>query len=212
MNDLVQILNRSRLALGVLLVGAVMAAAVLITGDAMTRKAAAELAQARQQDEAVSSQLTARRADLELMTRQHTRFESLRTGGMVGKPNREIWTEELVEVYKSAGLPDGFTFVLQSPKPYSPSVSTPESGQTPAPPGSTGSVSDGATMHDLEFTTSQVHESEMLDFLKRYQARASGRYRVSACNFSSAGEKGLTARCSLRFFVVPGETLEVKKP
>ena len=211
MKDLVQILNRSRLALGLLLVGVSAAAAVVITGDALTRKATAELAQARQQDETISSQLTARRADLELMNRQFKRFESLRTGGMVGKPNREIWTEELVEVYKAAGLPDGFTFVLQSPKPYSPTVGAPEAGQTsPAP--ANGSVAEGATMHDLEFTTSQVHESEVLDFLKRYQARVSGRYRISACNFSAAGDKGLTTRCSLRFFVMPGETLEVKKP
>ena len=129
------------------------------------------------------------------------RFNTLRTQGLVGDPDRPLWAEELQAIYDRSGLPTALTYQLQTPKP----VAEVNAGTAPAP--SLAVSAEGASreplFHDLKFEVRETQEDEVLQLIQDYRSRVVGRFRVNACSFSDPKDSGMTAQCVLRFVTIP---------
>lgn len=197
---IVQQARRSLLLLGsVCLLGL-----VLFFGSRWTRDAAqAQAALAQGQASSAQATLTEKQTDLKQLQADMERFVVLKRQGLVGRPDRAVWMEQLTASRMRAGLPDSMSYTLQSPKPLAQQDEA--TSGTPGSPNAAAALgeSEQALFHDLELTLADVHEEELLALLRDYQAQVAGRLRVNACQLSARTETGLSARCVLRFFTLP---------
>ena len=195
---ILQAAKRSLVALG--LVAAICAAAVLgLQWWSDTLKA--EVNQQQMAVQGQRTQLSGKQEDLRNVRSHIKRFETLRTQGLVGNPDRPLWVEELQASHTRLGLRSALVYQLQVPK----TVADTNAGTALAPPGTP--LPDGASseplFHDLLFEVRETQEDEVLQLIDDYRQHVVGRFRVNACNFGDPKESGLTAQCVLRFVTVP---------
>ena len=63
-----------------------------------------------------------------------------------------------------------------------------------------------AWRHDLDIELSGLHEGEFLAFLEALRAKWQAPFRLEACTMTRE-TAGLTIRCTLRLFSLPGTTV-----
>lgn len=196
------VLHQARRSL-TLLAGACVVGLALYFGSRWVRDAAqAQATQLQAQASSAQATLSEKQTDLKQLQTDMARFVVLKRQGLVGRPDRTVWLEQLTASRVRMALPDTLSYTLQSPKPLAlqdalapgaPSVPEPTGGE----PGAQG------LFHDLELTLANVHEEELLALLRDFQAQVTGRMRINACHLSGRGETGLNARCTLRFYTLP---------
>ncbi len=155
---------------------------------------------------AVQSEASLREKEADAVSLQEEidQFEALTEQGLVGRADREGWVEQLIASREQLGLPNTLTYTLQPPKPL-----TQQGVEAPAASGELGGgaeAPEGPLFHDLEFQISDIHEGELLAFLRLYQSRVKGRFRVNECSLTEPSAAGLSVRCTLRFFTLPVHT------
>ncbi|MDP2369885.1 hypothetical protein, partial [Rhodoferax sp.] len=172
--------------------------------DWLKDRSRAQLAQVQQQVDAGRASLTLLQGDLANLQADVGRFASLRQQGMVGRPDRAAWAEQLVASRARAGLPDSLSYTLQAPAPLALQAAMPGADGAPvqATPQSGSDDPGRAEFHDLDIVLTDIHEQELLAFLSDYRAQVKGRFRVNACALTARTETGLSARCTLRFFTL----------
>lgn len=211
MTDQQVVLQQARRSL--LVMGAACILGLLLYFGSLWVRDAAQTQAAQAQGQASSAQavLTEKQTDLKQLQADIERFMVLKRQGLVGRPDRAVWLEQLTASRLRLALPDSMSYTLQSPKPLaqqdaaspgSPGVPDAASGASGGGAGANGESGQGL-FHDLELTFANVHEEELLGLLRDYQAQVAGRMRVNACHLDGRTATGLTARCALRFFTVP---------
>lgn len=152
----------------------------------------------------LQTQLGAKQSDLINMQTHIERYESLRQQGLVGDPDRALWVEQLEASYRDLGLPGAIAVQLQAAKPLVSSGGGAEpASDTPA---------TGPMMHDMQFEIHDSVETDVLDLIQSFRARAKGRFRINACKLLEPKESGLTAQCALRFVTIPLAPNAVQAP
>lgn len=199
MNDWLPIFRRARKSLVVLLT--ILAVSLgLYFGSAYSRgQLTADLAQQQAQISSEQENLAQKQKELDSIQANIQKFRQLQQQGMIGKAKREEWIEQLIATRKQLGLPETLTYTLKQPASLS---ANPNPEQTPAD--STQAVaSDAPLAHNLEFELRHIHEEELLAFLKTYQSKVNGRFRIQSCRLAEPATNGLLAQCTLRFFTLP---------
>lgn len=204
MSDRQLILSLARRSL-VVLAATVLVGVGLYGGTAWFKeRSRAELVKGQQQVSGGRASLANLQGDLANLQADVGRFASLRQQGMVGRPDRAAWAEQLVTSRSRVGLPDSLSYTLQAPQPLALQAAMMGADGAPvqAPP-QPGSDDPGrAEFHDLDIVLTNIHEQELLAFLNDYRAQVKGRFRVNACALTARTETGLSARCTLRFFTL----------
>jgi hypothetical protein len=146
--------------------------------------------------------LNLKQSDLSSMRTYIARYRELTQQGVVGAAERESWVEQLVATRNELGIAEMLSYVLKPPR------SVAEQGQgdvaaaaLAAEPDAPGAGS--ALYHDLDFEIRGSHEGELLALLNEYRGKVKGRFRVQSCRLGSPGSNGLSAQCTLRFFIQP---------
>jgi hypothetical protein len=199
MSTWLYIARLAKRSLIILALSVAIAIGVYLEFDVYVTGLGADLVQLQQSETENKANLLKRQFELESMQTRMDQFNALRGQGLVGEAGRVGWVEQLLLSRESLGLPDTLTYTLLAPKPFSAQGGT---FVTTAP-----SPSDPATVvdpefHDLNIVISGIHEEELLMFLKDFQVRVKGRFRVNACTLSDRNEVGLSAHCTLRFFTL----------
>lgn len=204
MKDQLHILFLARRCLIVLAAALLIGLALYLGSRFFKDRGQAQLAQAQRGESANQASLAEKQSDLANMQAEISRFNRLRQQGMVGTPEREAWVEQLVASRQRTGLPDTLVYTLQAPKPLA--LQAMDAAGNEATPATTETGPDAVApvFHDLDFAVASIHEEELLALLQNYRAQVKGRFRVNACLLSDRTETGLTARCTLRFFTLPG--------
>ncbi len=139
----------------------------------------------------LQSRRSSEQADLNYVQKHIGRFNYLVQAGIIEKPERETWIEQLLLSARRAGLPASPHYTLHPAKPVSSKWTA----------GHAAALSTGMPQfHDLEFSLSEVHEEELLALLLDFGRNTRQRFRVNACQLSQATRQGLTLQCVLRFF------------
>lgn len=206
MKDWLSIISLARRSLIVLGAALVLALALYLGSDFFKTRGQAQLAQARQLDQASRSSLSEKQIVLANMQTEINRFNLLRQQGMVGTPERESWVEQLVASHQHAGLPDTLSYALQAPKPLALQGGPATAAAPTTAPAEAGTATTADPLfHDLNIELRNIHEEELLALLRDYKAQVKGRFRVNACTLSNRTETGLSAHCTLRFFTLPDD-------
>ena len=195
MNDwktVVQLARRSLITLG----ATVLVMLALSVGTFMLKdRQLTQLAQVQQQLSGLQGGLAQKQSDLDDLQTKTGRFSQLRQQGLLGAVDREAWIETLLASLARTGLAaDSLNYRLETPK-----------AMTPAIAGATDptALGVGALVHDLVLELKNIHEDELLSLLRDYQMHVKGFFRVQSCTLSNSTERGLSARCTLRFFNLP---------
>lgn len=143
---------------------------------------------------------TQKQKELDNIQTNIEKFHLLQQRGLIGKAKREEWIEQLIATRKQLSLPETLTYSLKQPTALlSANPDQEQTGTDPAQP----IANDTPQVHNLEFELRNIHEEELLSFLKTYQDKVPGRYRIQSCRLAEPSENGLFAQCSLRFFTLP---------
>ncbi len=188
------ILRLARKSLYVLGIVLVLCVAVVVGTESWATKVNAALAQLQASVQAQQDQLTAKQNDLLNMRDHIKRFETLRTQGMVGSPDRAQWVEQLQTSYQALGFDSRIGYQLLAPQPL---VGAAE------PASDTEGEAPATQFHDLKFEMRDGHEGDLINLIRSYRNAVKGRFRVQSCALDGAKEEGLNANCVLRFFSVP---------
>ena len=204
MSDSQAILLLARRSL-LVLTAALVIALVLFAGSSFFKdRLRTQLAAAQQIANASEANLSNKQSDLANLQAEINRFNLLRQQGMVGVPDREGWTEQLVASRQRTGLPDTLHYTLQAPKPLALQNSLATGvAAVPATLETNPAGATGPLFHDLNFELGNIHEEELLVLLRDYQTHVKGHFRVNTCTLSTPTATGLSARCTLRFFTLP---------
>jgi hypothetical protein len=195
MNDwktIVQLARHSLITLGatVLVMLALSAGAFMLKDRQLT-----QLAQEQLQLSGLKGGLAQKQADLADLQTKTGRFSQLRQQGLLGAVDREAWIEALLASVARTGLAaDSLNYTLETPRALTPAIAG------AADPTGLG---EGALVHDLVLELKNIHEDELLSLLRDYQTHVRGVFRVQSCTLSKPTERGLLARCTLRFFNLP---------
>lgn len=188
------ILRLARKSLYMLGIVLVLCVVVVVGTESWATKVNAALAQLQASVQAQQDLLTVKQNDLLNMRDHIKRFETLRTQGMVGAPDRAQWVEQLQTSYQAMGFGGRIGYQLQAPQPLvdAAAQAAGTEGEGPAP-----------QSHDLKFEMRDGHEGDLINLIRNYRDTVKGRFRVQSCALDGAKEEGLNANCVLRFFSVP---------
>lgn len=196
-SDWKSIFADARLALLVLGASALLAGTLAFgSGYALTRLEQT-LAQANNALAVQQETLAQNHLDLADIEKHLPEFRKLLAGGMMGSGEREGWIEQLLVNQQRLGLPSTLKYALAPPRAYTVDNGMPENAATaanPPPPGG------GIMTHDLLIELNDVHESDVLNLLEAYRRDVKGQFRIQELQLTQPGDKGLAARCLLRFF------------
>lgn len=196
MNDWLPIIKQARTSL-LVLAGVVIFSVLLHVGTVFLRNhVSAQLSQKQNQVAAEQENLATKQKDLESMKSSFGRFRDMQKRGVTGRTRREEWIEQLIASHRELRLPETLTYTLKQPSAVIPAG-------TPGQTGGENAGNDAPLAHDLEFELRSIHEEELLAFLKIYEGKVNGRFRVHACQLGEPSASGLAARCTLRFFTLP---------
>jgi len=194
MNAWQPILRLARKSLYLLGVVLVLCAVVVAATESWATKVSAALAQLHGNVQAQQELLAAKQHDLLNMRDHIKRFETLKTQGMVGTPDRALWVEQLQTSYQTLGFDGRIDYRLQAPQPWVDDA---------AQAGGADGAGPAPQFHDLKFALGDSHEGDVLNLIHHYRNTVTGRFRVQSCTLDGAKDEGLNATCMLRFFSVP---------
>jgi hypothetical protein len=198
-----KVLIAARRSLIVLAVGLTVTASVYFGARYLAEQVKLQLQQSQQLQSQNEASLQQKQADALSLRAEIKVFNTLREQGVVGMAEREGWVEQLVASRERMGLPNTLTYTLRPPQPLA--QQGVDASAASAEPGAVAEASGDPLFHDLEFQVKGIHEGELLAFLSAYRAQVKGRFRVNECSLTEPLEDGLFARCTLRFFTLPGD-------
>jgi hypothetical protein len=201
MSDFQTILRLARRSLLVLGGSLLVALATYLASGYFKDRLQTQLTTAQQTANTQQASLSEKQTDLANLQTEIDRFNQLRQEGLVGAPDREGWTEQLVASRVRLGLPPTLLYTLQPPQPLAQQDSA--IAPSAANVDGTAAVAVGPQFHDLDLAMTDIQEEELLALLRDYRAHVKGHFRVNLCTLSTPTPTGLSARCTLRFFTLP---------
>lgn len=203
MSDFQTILRLARRSLLVLGGSLLVALAAYLASGYFKDRLQTQLTTVQQTVNAQQATLSEKQTDLANLQTEIDRFNQLRQAGLVGTPDREGWTEQLVASRVRLALPPTLLYTLQPPQPLAQQDSAVAPVTANVDADSTNAVAVGPQFHDLDVTLTDIQEEELLALLRDYRAHVKGHFRVNLCTLSTPTPTGLSARCTLRFFTLP---------
>jgi hypothetical protein len=198
MNPWQPVFKHARTSL-LMLAGAIVFGLVLVFGSGyLSDRLSDDLLLNRKQLRVQQTRLAEKEQDLLNVEAHNDQFRALQRQGFVGVPDREDWAEQLLASSKRLGLPGNLAYTLHPPAPMNDGAPVGQAGAAAATVNP-----DAALMHDLDFELHDIHEEELLDFLRDYRNRVHGRFRVQACRLDAPVKEGFAVKCTLRFFTLP---------
>ena len=192
--------RKTLIVLGVVLAVCV---ALVIGLQQFAESAQTTLTQSRPALREQQSLLDTKQTDLSHVREHIQQYSTLRAQGLVGEPDRALWVETLQESYRRLQLGDDLKVVLSVPRPLTDNSDPGAPGAPRVPSVAPDAAQPEALMHDLQFEMRNAVETDVLSLIQDYQTEVKGRFRVNSCNMSTPPDKGLTAKCVLRFVSIP---------
>ena len=209
MSDLKVILMRSKVGLSALAAALLVGAAAIAASLAFRDQTLNSLAAAQQVEESTTSVIRQKEQTLKRLTSEIEHYRLLEKKGMLGAPDRTGWTEQFLASQKQLAIPDSLTYTLQPPKPLADQENAATSPAEPTNPDAPKPATP--LFHDLDFTLTGTHETEVLKLIQDYRTRVNGRFRVNACTLGAPTPQGFSANCTLRFFTLTQVTSAAAK-
>lgn len=196
MNAYSVVLKPARVAL-MLFAASVVFAVVAIVGLAKYRASQEQiLTQTGQRLAETRDSIQKLTYDLDSINRLAAQYQRLNRLGFVGKPDRDVWIENLKAIYSDTHLPPTLRYTLAPPQLLNPQ---------PVPAEDTAAHQNNVLHHDLALEISAIHDGEFLDFMDKLGSDWSVPYRVETCQIARDSEPsaGLQIRCELRIYSLP---------
>ncbi|MDD2721762.1 MAG: hypothetical protein PHH47_10705 [Gallionella sp.] len=134
--------------------------------------------------------------DLDSINQLAEKYQRLARLGLVGKPDRDAWVENLKNLYRDTRLPPTLRYTLAPAQLMS---------TQPVPADDPKAYLNNVLFHDLTLELSAIHDVEFLDFMGKLNQEWNAPYRLETCHIARevAPTSGLQIRCVLQIYSLP---------